>query len=127
MANPRRTNSTKRNAVRQQVLHEEDICWICNQPVDKTLTTALGQHGPRCTNAGCAGCIPHPMRAEVDEVIPVSKGGSPYDRDNCRLSHRICNQRRGNGDTKAAQREPTEPFPHSGAFADLFGPLGGTP
>ena len=60
------------------MLAEEDVCWICGQPVDKTLPPGL------------------PGSPEVDEVVPVSRGGSPYDRSNCRLAHRICNQRRGN-------------------------------
>ncbi|UYM26641.1 HNH endonuclease [Arthrobacter phage Bauer] len=37
-----------------------------------------------------------PGAPEVDEIIPVSKGGSPYERSNCRLAHRLCNQKRGN-------------------------------
>ena len=36
------------------------------------------------------------MSFEVDEIVPVSKGGSPYDRANVAPAHRICNQRRGN-------------------------------
>ncbi|MFJ4130235.1 HNH endonuclease [Oerskovia enterophila] len=56
-----------------------------------------GQHGPRCTIPNCPGCTPHPMRAEVDEIIPVSRGGSPYERSNTQLTHRICNQRKSDG------------------------------
>ena len=37
------------------------------------------------------------MRAEVDELIPRKYGGSQYTRANTRLTHRICNQRRGDG------------------------------
>lgn len=76
--NPRRSNGTLRNKVRRRVLQEEHICWLCEQPVDKDLPA--GQPGS----------------PEVDEIIPVSRGGSPYERANCRLSHRLCNQRRGN-------------------------------
>ena len=76
--NPRRKHSTRRDRVRARVLYEEDHCWLCGQKVDKTLP-----HG-------------QPGSPEVDEVLPVSLGGSPYDRKNCRLSHRICNQKRGN-------------------------------
>jgi 5-methylcytosine-specific restriction endonuclease McrA len=79
VSNPRRTNGYRRNQVRARVLAEEDICWLCKAPVDKSLKT------------------PHPMSPEVDEVIPVSLGGDPYDRENCRLTHRDCNRRRGNG------------------------------
>lgn len=77
--NPRRANSYRRNKVRQQVLDEEDLCWLCGDPVDKTLPAG------------------HPFSAEIDEVIPVSLGGNPYDRTNCRLAHRLHNQQRGNG------------------------------
>ena len=83
--NPCRTNSTKRNALRKRVLREEDTCGICQGPVDVTLP-----HGM-------------PESPEVDEIIPVSKGGDPYDRKNCRLTHRLCNQKRGNGDRKAVE------------------------
>ncbi len=40
------------------------------------------------------------MSAEVDEIIPVSKGGDPLDIRNCQLVHRVCNQRKGNGSRK---------------------------
>jgi 5-methylcytosine-specific restriction endonuclease McrA len=33
---------------------------------------------------------------EIDEIIPVSKGGDPFDLANCQLTHRRCNQRKGN-------------------------------
>ena len=36
------------------------------------------------------------MSFEVDEIVPVSMGGSPFDRDNVDAAHRICNQKRGN-------------------------------
>lgn len=75
----RYANGHRRRQVRAQVMRDEDHCGICGGPVDKDLP-------PRT-----------PWSPEVDEVIPVSKGGSPYQRDNCRLAHRICNQRRGNG------------------------------
>jgi len=41
--------------------------------------------------------VPHPKRIEVDEIIPVSKGGDPLARDNVRAMHRWCNQQRGDG------------------------------
>ena len=88
MGNPRRTNGSLRDKVRSRVLREEDDCWLCHLPVDKTLPPYL------------------PGSPEVDEVIPVSKGGSPYDRSNCRLSHRRCNRQRGNGDRKVAAVKP---------------------
>jgi 5-methylcytosine-specific restriction endonuclease McrA len=77
--NPRVANGHRRRQLRARVLREEHLCWLCGQPVDKTLPPGL------------------PGSPEVDEVIPVSLGGSPLDRSNCRLACRLCNQRRGNG------------------------------
>lgn len=77
-ADPRKVNGHRRRTVRARVLAEETFCHLCNGEVDKTLRT------------------PHPLSAEVDELVPVSRGGSPFDRANCRLAHRICNQQRGN-------------------------------
>ena len=37
-----------------------------------------------------------PMSFEVDEIVPVSRGGSPTDPANVAPAHRICNERRGN-------------------------------
>ncbi|WP_022857274.1 HNH endonuclease [Alloscardovia omnicolens] len=77
--NPRRTNSSRRNKLRARVLAAYDTCHICGKPVDKTLNgTTL------------------PGAPEVDELIPVSRGGSPYDFNNCRLAHRYCNRQRSN-------------------------------
>lgn len=36
-----------------------------------------------------------PWSLEVDEIIPISAGGSPISRDNVQPAHRICNQRKG--------------------------------
>ena len=94
-ANPRTANGHRRREVRARVLAEEWICHLCGQPVDKSLGVLEGQHGPRC-RGDCIGCVPHPLRAEVDEIVPVSLGGSPIERGNCALSHRACNQAKGN-------------------------------
>ena len=36
------------------------------------------------------------MAYELDEIIPVSRGGDPFSYDNVDAAHRSCNQRRGN-------------------------------
>ncbi|RIY26653.1 endonuclease [Bifidobacteriaceae bacterium WP022] len=72
--NPRRTNGARRDTIRRRALAYYNTCYICGQPIDKTLKT------------------PHPMSAEVDEIIPVSRGGSPYEWNNIRLTHRRCNR-----------------------------------
>lgn len=79
MPDIRSANGHRRRQVRARVLAEETDCHLCGQPVDKTLPRWL------------------PGSPEVDEIIPVSLGGSPTDRANCRLSHRLCNVRKGNG------------------------------
>mgnify|MGYP001950775089 FL=1 len=37
---------------------------------------------------------PHPMSAQVDHLIPVSKGGHPSDISNLQLVHRTCNRQK---------------------------------
>lgn len=86
-------NGHRRRELRRRVLAEEHLCALCDLPVDKSLTYRLDKHGPKCVGVSmCRGCVPHPGRPEVDEDIPRSRGGSPYDRKNCRLMHRSCNQ-----------------------------------
>lgn len=77
--NLRTANGHRRRQVRAQVLAEEDDCGICGRPVAKDLPPHL------------------PGSPEIDEIIPVSKGGNPYDRTNCRLTHRACNVGRNRG------------------------------
>lgn len=85
-------NGHRRRELRRRVLAEEHVCALCGEPVDKSLTYRTDKHGPKCRGIDqCRGCIPHPRRPEVDEDIPRSRGGSPYDRSNCRLMHRECN------------------------------------
>lgn len=79
MGNPRRTNGYRRDQLRRRVLAHYTTCAECGGPVDKTLPPN------------------DPGAPEVDEIIPVSLGGSPLAWSNVRLTHRICNQKRGNG------------------------------
>lgn len=81
-ANPRYANGARRRAIRARLLATQNVCALCGRPIDKSLRT------------------PHPMSAEVDEIIPVSKGGDPLDIRNRQLVHRVCNQRKGNGSRK---------------------------
>ena len=95
-ANPRYANGHRRRQVRARVLREETHCALCGNQVDKTL--------------------PHGLEGspEVDEIIPVSLGGSPYLRSNCRLVHRLCNQKRGNG-LRQQQRRRVRDFTAPGS------------
>lgn len=66
---------TKNRAI---IYRTEDICWICGEPVDKTLKS------------------PHPMSKTVDHRIPVSRGGHPSSLENLALAHRKCNRAKSN-------------------------------
>ena len=73
---PRRIDERARKSVESRVKAEESVCHLCLEPVDKTLPVGV------------------PGAAEVDEIVPVSRGGDPLDRSNCRLAHKSCNSRR---------------------------------
>lgn len=77
-ANPRRQNGHRRDKLRRQVAAEGLPCHLCGHPIDYSLPAG------------------HPMSYELDEIVPVSKGGDPFSRDNVAPAHRICNQKRGN-------------------------------
>lgn len=70
--NPRRRSG--RDALARRVRALGEPCWICGLPIDATLPAG------------------HPLAFELDELVPVSRGGSPVDFDNCRGAHRACNQ-----------------------------------
>lgn len=105
---PANANGHRRRQVRARVLAEETHCGICGRLVDKSLTVIFGQHGPKCRDERCVGCVPHPLRPEVDEIIPRKDGGSPYERSNCRLTCRTCNVGRNR---KTAVTRPAGPLP----------------
>lgn len=108
--NPANRNGHARRALRARILTEEDNCAICGQPVDKTLTTLPGHHSRNCPNpATCPGCAPHPMRPEIDEDIPRSRGGNPLQRENCHLTHRQCNRAKGTHTLNEHHNPPPQP------------------
>jgi len=92
---PHNKNGHRRRELVKRVKAEEHTCALCGDPLDKTLTMDWGKHSKRCTKADCKGCIPHPRRVEVDEDIPRSRGGSPYERTNTHAMERQCNQYKG--------------------------------
>ena len=73
MGNPRRSNGARRDAARRWLRSQGTPCWICGLPIDYALPAR------------------HPLSFECDELLPVSKGGSPYARDNLASAHRVCN------------------------------------
>ena len=81
--NPRRSNGARRDKLRSRVADEGLPCHLCGLPIDYSLPAG------------------DPMSYELDELVPVSKGGDPFSRENVAPAHRICNQRRGNRDLAA--------------------------
>lgn len=86
--NPRRANGYKRSQLIARLRAMRLPCALCGLPIDYELTT--------WTDPRDGKVKPHPYRFEVDEVVPVSRGGDPLAWDNLQPAHRICNQRRGN-------------------------------
>lgn len=99
-SNPRYGSWKRRDSVRKWLLATQDVCALCGKQIDKS----LGKYKDELGNVHF-----HPYSPEVDEIIPISKGGSPYDRDNVQLVHRICNQRKGNSLTIANPRKAPLP------------------
>lgn len=83
--NTRRANGWRRNQAIKRVRAAYDTCHLCGRPIDKTLPAG------------------DPWSLEVDEIIPVSQGGSPTDFGNLAAAHRICNEYRGNHSVQWAQ------------------------
>ena len=78
MTDPRNRNGSARRKLRARLRGEGRPCHLCGQPIDYSLPAG------------------HPWSFEVDEIIPVSRGGDPLDYGNVDAAHRLCNQRRGN-------------------------------
>ena len=67
---------------------EPPTCPLCKRPIDYSLDWYIDPKDGKRKR--------HPMSPEIDEIVPVSLGGSPTDPRNLRVVHRLCNQRRGN-------------------------------
>lgn len=100
MGNPRRVQGYRRDMLRKRVAALGLPCALCGQPIDYTLTTYVDPKDGKRKR--------HPLSYELDEIVPISKGGSHVDPDNVQPTHRICNQKRGN---KLIRRQPTEHRP----------------
>lgn len=105
MSTPANANGHRRRELRARVKAEEDTCGICDHAIDKSLNFLAGQHGDRCTNPDCRGCMPDPMRGEVDEILARAMGGSPLERANTHLVCRRCNQMKSDRSLEWARRE----------------------
>lgn len=106
-SNPRTANGSARRKVRAWLKAQGRPCHICGRPIDYSLTTYIDPLDGKAKR--------HPWSFEVDEIVPVSKGGSPIDRANVAPAHRICNQRRGNKPIKQweAVEQESSPLPET--------------
>jgi len=86
--NPRRANGWRRSQLIERMRAMRLPCALCGREIDYSLTT--------WTDPKDGKTKPHPYRFEVDEKVPVSRGGDPLSWSNLQPVHRICNQRRGN-------------------------------
>ncbi len=68
------------------------VAWLKSQRRDCWICEAFGR--PAEIDYSLPGG--HPLSFECDELIPVSKGGSPTERSNLGAAHRRCNQWRSN-------------------------------
>ena len=109
---PHNKNGHRRRELVKRVKAEEHNCALCGHPVDKTLTMTPNGHGKKCPGPSCTGCQPHPMRAEVDEILARRWGGSPYDRKNTQMVHRRCNLVKGTLTVEQAQAKLQGRPPH---------------
>lgn len=71
------SNGYARRKLRARLKAEGRPCHLCGQPIDYGLP--LGD----------------PWSFELDHVVPIARGGDPYDYGSVAASHRICNQRKG--------------------------------
>ena len=106
MSANRYANGARRRALVARVRAIGEPCHICGLPIPPD--------APRGT----------PLAFELDELVPVSKGGSPTDPSNVAPSHRCCNAWRGNKpmDRVAAVRDEVRarfgPWPSALAFVE---------
>lgn len=84
---PRSINRQARNLARQRVLAQQLLCAICDRPIDDAIAWS------------------DPMSAEVDEIIPVSRGGSATDLRNLEKVHCCCSQLKSDKSLAWARRK----------------------
>lgn len=78
MSANRYANGARRRALVARVRAIGEPCHICGLPIPPDAPPGT------------------PLAFELDELVPVSKGGSPIDFGNTAGSHRVCNQWRSN-------------------------------
>lgn len=102
--NPRRANGSKRTQLLDWLRSLGSPCWICGHPIDPGLPPG------------------DPLALECDEIVPVSRGGSPIDHANVAAAHRCCNNWRrakGEGGVRQVQQLVASAFGGSASPTDF--------
>lgn len=81
-------SSPRWKRVRQIVLRTAEVCAICGRRL-------VSDAPPRSR-----------WSSSVDHVVPLSRGGAPFDVGNLRATHYGCNASRGDG---SGRRRPSRP------------------
>lgn len=76
--NPRYSDGNLRRKLRARLKPERKPCALCGHAIDYSLPAN------------------DPMSYEADEIVPVSRGSSPYDYSNLQPTHRAFNIRKSN-------------------------------
>ena len=106
MSANRYANGARRRALVARVRAIGEPCHICGLPIPPDAPPGT------------------PLAFELDELVPVSKGGSPVDPGNVAPSHRCCNAWRGNKSidqvrlARANVRARFGPWPSALAFVE---------
>lgn len=70
-------NAAWKEARKRVIASKDPYCAICHKYIDVELAAY------------------EPMACEIDHIIPISRGGPPYDVDNLQMSHSRCNRQKG--------------------------------
>lgn len=81
MTDFRRKHAWKQ-ARKRAIRLSDGVCGICGRPIDLESKRSFKD----------------PLSINVDHIVPLVKGGDPYDIDNLRVVHRICNLIKGDRD-----------------------------
>lgn len=79
-----RHTSQWRKARTRAFRRHDGICYLCGTNVERGM---IGDYSP-----------------EVDHIIPVSRGGAPYEDENLAVVHRLCNRIKGQKSAEELQR-----------------------
>lgn len=82
MTDPRKKHYRERVKIKKRFASLNYPCALCGRPIDYSLHYL------------------HPGACELDEIIPVSKGGSAVELSNLQPVHRKCNQLKSNRSIK---------------------------